>query len=77
MFIKETQILILGLSLIGTMLVFLNSPKVDHNVYLEASSESDKNNRSDKNKRMLASIGFGILLLAYFLQTAVVLLLND
>jgi len=74
MIVKSFQILILILSIIGTALIFFNSPFYNRQIFLYNRSEMPDIIKKDKKKKKLATIGFGLILLSYLLQTLIVFL---
>ena len=74
MYIKLIQIIILGFSLIGTSLVFFNSPFLNRQIYAYNNSEIPKIIKKDKRKRLLSIIGFGLIILSYLIQTIIILI---
>jgi hypothetical protein len=72
MIIKVLQIFLLSLSIIGTALVFFNSPFTNSRTYLYNKSEMPTIIKRDLKKKRLAIIGFGFILLSYLLQTILV-----
>jgi hypothetical protein len=76
MVIKIIQLLILGLSILGTILVFYNSPFYSSSIYAPTIADADKFYKRDLNKKRLAKIGFGLIIFSYLLQTIIIFIHN-
>jgi hypothetical protein len=69
--VKCIQTSILGITLLGTALIFFNSPVVDSNTYLFTDGpEFEKIQKKDRSKRKFARIGLALTLLSYCIQSA-------
>ena len=71
MIVKLFQLLILGLSILGTGLVFYNSPFMSDLNGDPTFDDADIFYHRGLKKRKLAKIGFCLIIFSYLLQTIV------
>jgi len=74
MIVKIIQLVILAIAILGTGLVFYNSPFIDSQTYIYTSSEDAMIIKKDSRKRKFARVGFGLILISYVLQTIILFL---
>ena len=72
MSIKIIQLCITGIAIIGTMLVFYNSPFVHRETLLYSRQEMKKFILQDKKTRNRAKFGFILILLSYIFQSILI-----
>jgi len=72
--IKILQIVITGIAIGGTALVFFNSPFASGGTFLYKFGEAEQHMVKAKKQRRLAKFGFLLILISYVLQTIVIFL---
>ena len=71
MILQALQIFSLILGIVGTVLVFFNSPFHSRSYYMHTFGESAEIEKEDKRIRNMAKIGFGIICISYIIQTVI------
>ena len=64
----ESQILVIILGLLGTVMIFKFSPQVNSQTYLYNQDEMTEIRERDKRKRTLATIGLYLIVFSFLLQ---------
>jgi hypothetical protein len=72
--IKPLQILVTGIAIAGTALVFYNSPFSSGGTYHYSFEEGQRQTAKAKRQRRLARVGFLLILISYVLQVILVML---
>ena len=74
MVVKLLQVLVTGIAIAGTALVFYNSPFVSGGVFMYTFDEGKERMEKAKRQRRLAKIGFLLILISYVFQLVLVFL---
>lgn len=72
--IKFLQIVVTGIAITGTALVFYNSPFTSGGTFLYTWNEADARMAQAKQQRRRARLGFLLILISYVMQTVLVFL---
>lgn len=72
--IRVFQIIVTGIAIWGTALVFYNSPFASGGTFLFTEAESEQQMARAKKQRQRARAGFLLILVSYVLQTIITFL---
>ena len=71
--IKQLSIFLNVLQILGTILVFFNSPFVDSRTYAYRSMEADsENKKGERVKRKRAKVGFALIIFGNLCQMLII-----